>query len=180
MNLQEFINKLFALFPSKLRGEAQRIQIEFYSEMLATDKDFDYDKLMRIIGDRYTYSTLPTVAEIKSWREECVLEEQKKNQEHDAGQVVLILLENNDYYVFTVDACAKKSVRDVTDSLKRKYNIKKVRMFPEGTTITPNRIFYPNGDCYDFQGNQITSALQDEDIKSRMREIIGNDVLFAA
>lgn len=63
-----FLCKLFAVFPPEKNLDDV---LDFYSEALASDKEYNYKKLLSIVAKEYTFKTPPPVSWLLKKREMC-------------------------------------------------------------------------------------------------------------
>lgn len=69
MDKLDFLQKLFAVFPPEKNLDEV---MAFYSSTLDTNKKYDYEKLLKLVGKEYTFKTLPPTSWLIKKREECV------------------------------------------------------------------------------------------------------------
>lgn len=69
MDKIEFLTKLFVVFPPDTKNIGATM--DFYSDALESDKNYDYKKLLKIVGKEYSFKTTPPTRWLLEKREEC-------------------------------------------------------------------------------------------------------------
>lgn len=139
LTLDQFLAELFAHYPTE--KEDVKGEIEYYHNALQSEKQYNYDKLLKLVSREYTYKHTP----LTSW----LLDKRNTHCEvrdnPDSQHLILITFENGNTMQCTANGfgnhihTAKQMMEDLYGA------IKKVQHFPAGTVIIGQNVYYPSG-----------------------------------
>lgn len=138
-----FLTKLFALYPPECNSDDK---FSFYSDVLSSDEEYDYNELMRIVGREFKYKYTPSTSWLIEQRERCRIEKKIENETPvNEGEVIIMKLPSGMMYSFTVTGYGKH-LTEIEGRLKGQYGECVVTRHPKGTTLIGTRIFEPDGE----------------------------------
>lgn len=136
MDKMAFLHKLFALYPPEDKTEER---MRYYAEILTSNKKYDYEKLMRIVGREWKNKYLPSTAWLVEKREQCKPENSIPANE---GELVVMRLPNGRIYSFTVTGFGR-TLNDIRSKCSSIYGGCKVEIYPKGSVLVGTTVIEP-------------------------------------
>lgn len=159
----ELVSKLFVTY--NFNGSQWEVdaQMDSYYNCLKqtesdTGKEYDYDKMYRIIEKEYKYKTVPPKAELLKWQKRCIKYNYDTSKD---GQLVLALcyktVEDGHYelkevreYVMSNNEKTKQSESEIKYNLLKAYDEVVFKHYKEGSSLIGYKVFIPK--TYDEMG----------------------------
>lgn len=152
--LNDFLTSLFKFYPPKLSENDTFELMEHYQKTiepdLIKDRNYDFDKLLRLVSREHKYKTPPDIPDIIEKIPYCeIIPEAKKV---NIGGLIRITCKNGQYFDLTVCDNIELFLGQAKKKITELYGeIKKVETFAKGTVIIGNTIHMPDGKTYKWE-----------------------------
>lgn len=160
----ELVSKLFVSY--NFNGSQWEVdaQMDSYYNCLKqqendTGREYDYDRMYRLIEKEYKFKTVPPKPELLKWQKRCIKYNYDTSQD---GQLVLILcytaLDDGHYelkdirqYTISNNENTKLSEKEALYNLKKIYDEVVIKHFKAGSNLIGKTVFIPK--TYDEMGD---------------------------
>ena len=140
--LEIFLEDLSVFFPIASTRDKDRV-IESYAEYLlqvCEFKNYKFSVIKKWIINNYTKSGFPEVTFIRDALKQGEIVNIQTSS--DDGKLAVVTLPNGQVYSFVITANAIRSISDIKEDVKRKYDTyPDVKIYPKGTVLIGNDVF---------------------------------------
>lgn len=145
MRIMEFLQQLEDIFPIGVAEEKKNKRFSLYIDVIEGEiqkngKEYNLLKVLHYLIKTHQYKSFPAIADIIKALPigEITQYQQCKND----GDLLVVTLPNGYKYEFTVSAIGK-SIKELKNSIQRKYGTCEYSFYPKKTVIIGDKVFYP-------------------------------------